>query len=114
MSKSFDSPEWRTAATKVAIIHLEAANSLKNWNDRDRQVRQRQKAGGKEPMSVTTLEFEQHLNGWLAEMENWRRCEWCGCDDGQKRIGHGANSVIACKEWRPQGPACGGVEQVKS
>jgi hypothetical protein len=64
------------------------------------QVRQRQKAGGKEPMSVTTLEFEQHLNGWLAEMENWRRCEWCGCDDGQKRIGPRSKLCDSCKEWR--------------
>ncbi|MFZ1085054.1 MAG: hypothetical protein WAN35_08830 [Terracidiphilus sp.] len=51
-------------------------------------------------MSITTLEFEQHLNGWLAGIENWRRCEWCGCDDGQKRIGPRSKLCDSCKEWR--------------
>lgn len=55
---------------------------------------------GQRPVSVTTPEFEQHLNGWLADAENWRRCEWCGCDDGQKRIGPRSKLCESCKEWR--------------
>jgi hypothetical protein len=51
-------------------------------------------------MSVTTTEFEQYLNGWLSEIENWKRCEWCGCDDGQKRIGPRSKLCSSCKEWR--------------
>jgi len=51
-------------------------------------------------MSVTTPEFEQHLTEWLARLPNWRRCEWCGGDDGQKRIGPRSKLCDSCKEWR--------------
>ena len=33
-------------------------------------------------------------------MESWKRCEWCGCDDGQKRIGPRSKLCDSCKEWR--------------
>jgi hypothetical protein len=51
-------------------------------------------------MLVTTLDFEQHLNTWLAGIEHWKRCEWCGCDDSQKRIGPRSKLCDSCKAWK--------------
>ena len=50
-------------------------------------------------MSVTTLEFEEHLNCMLATMEDRKRCEWCGCQDDQRRIGPRSKLCDRCKKW---------------
>jgi hypothetical protein len=51
-------------------------------------------------MPVTTLEFEEHLNCLLTRMENWKRCEWCGCQEDQRRIGARSKLCDRCKKWR--------------
>lgn len=51
-------------------------------------------------MSVTTSEFENQLNGRLADMESWKRCEWCGSDESEKRIGPRSKLCDSCKEWK--------------
>lgn len=51
-------------------------------------------------MSVTTTEFEEHLNCLLTQMESRRRCEWCGCQDDKRRIGPRSRLCNRCKTWR--------------
>lgn len=51
-------------------------------------------------MSVTTSKFEQHLNGLLRNMEDWKRCEWCGCQEDQRYIGPRSKLCDRCKRWR--------------
>ena len=51
-------------------------------------------------MAVTTPEFEKHLSSLLAEREKWRRCAWCGWDDGRRRMGLRDKLCNRCKEWR--------------
>ena len=50
-------------------------------------------------MSVTTLEFEEHLNCLLTRMENWKRCNWCGCQEDQRHIGPRSKLCDRCKKW---------------
>jgi hypothetical protein len=49
-------------------------------------------------MAITTSEFEQRLERFLASMENRKRCEWCG--DHERRIGPRSKLCDSCKEWR--------------
>jgi hypothetical protein len=51
-------------------------------------------------MAITTEEFEQQLNDLLAKMENWSRCEWCGCDGRQRRATANSSLCNSCKEWK--------------
>jgi hypothetical protein len=51
-------------------------------------------------MAITTEEFEQQLNDLLTRMEDWKRCEWCGCDDRQKRTAANSKLCNSCKEWK--------------
>ncbi len=49
-------------------------------------------------MAITTPEFEQRLDRFLADMVNRKRCEWCG--DDERRIGPRSKLCDSCKEWR--------------
>jgi len=51
-------------------------------------------------MSITTDDFEQRLNDLLTRMEEWERCEWCGCDCRQRRIIANSKLCNSCKEWK--------------
>ena len=51
-------------------------------------------------MGITTEEFEQRLNDLLAKMEDWERCEWCGCDPLQRRITAKSRLCNSCKQWK--------------
>ena len=51
-------------------------------------------------MAITTDEFEQRLNDLLIRMEDWSRCEWCGCDARQRRAAAKSKLCNSCKEWR--------------
>jgi len=51
-------------------------------------------------MAITTEEFEQQLNDLLTRMEDWPRCEWCGCDGRQRRTSTRSELCDSCKEWR--------------
>jgi hypothetical protein len=51
-------------------------------------------------MAITTDEFEQRLNDLLTEMEDWPRCEWCGCDGRQRRTMANSRLCNSCKEWK--------------
>lgn len=51
-------------------------------------------------MAITTEDFEQRLDDLLTRMENWPRCEWCGCNDYQRRTAAGSKMCDGCKEWR--------------
>lgn len=51
-------------------------------------------------MAITTEEFEQRLHDLLTSMGDWPRCEWCGCDDVQRRTGANSKLCDSCKEWK--------------
>ena len=50
-------------------------------------------------MSVTTSEFEEHLNCLLTTREGWKRCEWCGCQEDQRHIDPRSKLCDRCKKW---------------
>jgi hypothetical protein len=51
-------------------------------------------------MAITAEEFEQRLNALLTRMEDWPRCEWCGCNDSQRRAAANSKLCNSCKEWK--------------
>ena len=54
-------------------------------------------------MAITTEEFEQQLKDLLTSMESRPRCEWCGCDDRQRRTAANSKLCDSCKEWKRRG-----------
>jgi hypothetical protein len=50
-------------------------------------------------MAITTEEFEKQLGDLLSRMETWRRCQWCGCNDQQRRTAANSKLCDSCKEW---------------
>jgi|SRR5208282_346871 len=73
-------------------------------------------------MAITTVESEERLNHYLASMENWKRCEWCG--DDERRIGPRSKLCNSCKkcgrrerraiEWKRKFPNRVGQESVQN
>jgi hypothetical protein len=51
-------------------------------------------------MAITNEEFEQQLSDLLARMEEWPRCEWCGCNDHQRRTSGNSTLCDSCKDWK--------------
>jgi hypothetical protein len=51
-------------------------------------------------MPITTDEFEERLNSLLTRMEEWEKCEWCGCNSIQRRAEAKSKLCNSCKGWR--------------
>jgi hypothetical protein len=51
-------------------------------------------------MAITTEEFEQRLHDLLTRMESWQRCQWCGCNDRQRRTTANSELCNSCKDWK--------------